>query len=98
MSWSESFMGKPAGVAAALRAAAQKSPCAEPEETFRKTALELAAQSAEANQADRIIRVDASGSMWRDGSVTRSNQLSLKVETLPNVWVDPPAPAAESAA
>jgi len=84
MSWSFSVVGRPKAVAAACRAEAEKSPCAEPEESIRKTTLELAALSAENHTDDNVVKVEASGSMYSQDGACHQNQVSLSVRTIYN--------------
>lgn len=85
MSWSFSGIGKPLAVAAKAREAADnggKPYCAEPEETIRKEALEVVAKAASSLNAETVVQVNASGSMWKDGEIVRSQSLKIEVNTL----------------
>jgi len=93
MSWSFTAAGKGAQVAAAARAEKGRNACKEPEESFRQTALELLAQSAEANLPGVALKAEAAGSMWLGTDGVHQNNLTLMISPIYG-WIDPPAPPA----
>jgi len=82
MSWAFNCVGKPAAVVAKIVEEAAITRCQEPEESYRKTALGLAAEAVGSYGPDFAVKVVASGSQWKDGDTVRHNQLNLQIEPL----------------
>ena len=82
MSWAVTYVGKSAAIAAKVKEEAAVSRCQEPEESFRQTALGLVLSALGSFSDDIAVKVEASGSQWKDGEVVRHNQLHLHVEPI----------------
>ena len=83
MSWSISAIGKPAAVAAKIKADLSAYECSEPEETIRQTIGNAIAQALEAMPASSAVKVTASGSQspsTEPGKFT--NSFKAEVENL----------------
>jgi hypothetical protein len=81
MSWSFNAVGKASAVAAAARAAKEKNPCIEPEETYRQESLEHIAKMADSLMG-AACSVNASGSMWKEGGLVKSHTIALDFKPL----------------
>lgn len=77
MSWSFNAIGRPAAVAAKLKADLARNKCVEPEETIKNTIVDLVGIALAAYPDGAVVKVEAYGSQ---STVLTQSTHSLKLE------------------